>query len=185
MIGLRSGIVQLAYMHEACVLDFEVARVELLARRARPFAIEHIGSSAVPGLLAKPIVDVVIGLTPDLTLDSAISLLQSLGYRYRGNRSDAGGPIADYSVDNATTRHVHLTPFNERQWLRYLAFRDFLRVDAEARLSYESFKLRLAELHSTDRRSYTAEKIEFVERMTDRACSWSSGRRTESSTSLP
>jgi GrpB-like predicted nucleotidyltransferase (UPF0157 family) len=129
-----------------------------------------VGSTAVPGLLAKPIVDIIIGLRNWNSLAGTIRHLQEAGYRYRGFRDDAGGHVADYVIDKITRRHVHIVEYGSRQWVRYLLFRDHLRRDPVARAEYESFKRELAARYPRNRRSYTAAKQEFIERMTDLVC---------------
>jgi GrpB-like predicted nucleotidyltransferase (UPF0157 family) len=178
VIGLPSGVVRLACEYEACAVEFAAAHAALIVSSARPLAVEHIGSSSVRGLVSKPIVDIVFGLTPEWPLDATISLLRSLGYRYRGNREDAGGHIADYVVGTLTTRHVHIVDRNQRQWLRYISFREYLRADIEARHAYANFKLQLAREYSNSRRSYTSAKAAFVEQMTDHACAWHASERS-------
>lgn len=169
MIGLPSGSVRLALVHAECIADFETASAQLAAAFGPAAVVEHVGSTAVPGLLAKPIVDIAIGLLDWDALDVILAQLSALGYRYRGCREDAGGHIADYRVDGVTRRHVHIVPYGSRQWRRYLVFRDHLRRDSGARATYERMKRDLAARFPNNRRAYTSAKVQFIETMTDGA----------------
>ena len=127
MIGLPSGRVELHEVFEDAAQEFALAKRTLDPAIAGLGVLEHVGSTAVRGLTAKPIVDMVIGWYDEQNLTRLIHILRDFEYRYRGFRQDAGGHIADYVVDGLTRRHVHLVPYEAEQWSRYLAFRDYLR----------------------------------------------------------
>lgn len=138
-----------------------VARLPpLLGERA--VAVEHVGSTAVPGLLAKPIIDIAIGVavkSPEL-----ISLLESDGWVYVGERPDDDGGtllVAETAPQHRTV-HVHVVQHNGSEWRRYLAFREALRRDPELRAAYARLKSELAAAHPRDRGAYTEGKSEFV-----------------------
>ena len=96
-------------------------------------AVEHIGSTAVVGLLAKPIIDIAVLLAPEVNRDTVIATIESLGYEYRG---DAGGEGGLVFVLDARPRvrvaHLHVIAHGDPQWDRYLAFVERLRTDPDA-----------------------------------------------------
>lgn len=169
MMGLRAGEVFLSYVHDAAVLDYAETRRKLEGVLPAGVHIEHIGSTAVRGLIAKPIVDIAIGLADFTELDLVVERMKAKGYRYRGFRPDAGGHICDFRIGERTIRHAHVVVAHSEQWHRYIAFRDFLRSCPSARNRYETLKRGLALQYPWHRRTYTASKHQFIEALTDEA----------------
>lgn len=126
-------------------------------------AVEHVGSTAVPGLVAKPILDIAVGLAPNTHLGGVIAALERWGFEYRGDNGDEGGHL--FVLDarpHHRVAHVHVVERGDRCWRLYLTFRDRLRTDPVARDSYADVKRELAGRFPHDRRSYTASKAEFI-----------------------
>ena len=122
-------------------------------------AVEHVGSTAVPGLLAKPIIDVAIGLRPDALVDEVSEKLSGLGWIYRGDAGEDGGWV--FVMEDAPwhrVAHAHAVPYEGDQWKRYITFRDLLRRDPDARRIYEQAKQRLTAQHPNSRADYTEGK---------------------------
>ncbi len=127
--------------------------------------IEHIGSTSVPGLCAKPIVDVLVGLRELELSDEQISAMQALGYEYLG---EYGLPGRLFFRKVPRTHHVHVVAHGGDHWERHLTFRDALRSDADERRGYDEFKRRLAaEGHTRD--AYTELKTPFIKEVENRA----------------
>ena len=122
-------------------------------------AIEHFGSTAVPGLRAKPIIDLLIGVAQ---IDQGLEMVEpmaSLGYDYAG-----GQGIPEHHVFGrgaARTHLAHVVVYDGQQWRQNLRFRDRLRSDASLRAGYQRLKQGLAEIR-TSRAAYTAGKSAFV-----------------------
>jgi GrpB-like predicted nucleotidyltransferase (UPF0157 family) len=160
-----------------------VARFEeeaaVLSRELAPWLvgpIEHIGSTAVPGLAAKPIIDIMAGVH---TLDAsrpAIAVATALGYAYWPYQTDAEHWFCKPSPAHRT-HHLHLIPRGSSAWVRPIAFRDYLRTHDETAREYERLKRRLAVRHRFDREAYTDAKRPFVERITELALSASDAER--------
>ena len=121
-------------------------------------AVEHVGSTSVPGLSAKPIVDVAVAVERFDLLD--VGALEGLGYRYVPEHEDE---LPDRRHFSKAGFHVHVYERDHPQFLDYLRFRDRLRSDPEARREYDALKLRLAAEHAGDRERYQDEKKPFVE----------------------
>lgn len=134
---------------------------EALAESA--VSVEHVGSTAVPGLAAKPIIDLAAGVADHVPSEAARQSLEALGYEFRGNAEDDGGLVFVLS-DRPQHRvaHVHVVDYGGPQWHRYLAFRDLLLRDEAARSVYERTKTDLAARFANDRKSYQAGKEEVV-----------------------
>ena len=144
---------------------------------ARAVHVEHVGSTAVPGLVAKPIVDLAVG-PGDVPVDVVREVLEALGYTYRGDAGEQGG-LVFVLEDRPRHRvaHVHVVEHAGRQWRRYLAFRDLLLRDASARVAYARLKLELARRYPNDRTAYTAAKVGLVNALLERDAQLADGRR--------
>jgi GrpB-like predicted nucleotidyltransferase (UPF0157 family) len=145
---------------------FEAERAKLTGVfDGRAVGIEHIGSTAVPDLCAKPIVDVLVGLH-DLELTAPeLEAMQALGYEFMG---EYGLPGRLFFRKEPRTHHVHVVEHGGEHWDRQLTFRDALRTDAEERRRYDEFKRRLAaEGHPRD--AYTELKTPFIREVEARA----------------
>jgi GrpB-like predicted nucleotidyltransferase (UPF0157 family) len=131
--------------------------------------IEHVGSTAVPGLAAKPIIDVAVGVGNGVGTDTVRASLEGLGYEFRGNAGESGGLVFVLS-DRPQHRvaHVHVVEHGGSQWHRYLAFRDLLLEHESARAVYERTKRDVAERFPNDRKSYQAAKEAVVRSLLER-----------------
>jgi GrpB-like predicted nucleotidyltransferase (UPF0157 family) len=125
-------------------------------------AIEHVGSTAVPGLVAKPILDIALAFPDRATLDEAATQLSLAGYEWRGDVREAGGVVFVEGPESVRTAHLHLVERDDPQWDRYVRFRDLLRTDREIRVEYEGVKVGLAARLPHDRAAYTDGKDEFI-----------------------
>ena len=128
--------------------------------------IEHVGSTAVPGLRAKPIIDIMAGVKSLDTSRGAIELLTALDYHYWPYRADVMHWFCKPSPDHRT-HHLHLVPFGSPLWRERLAFRDRLRKDPAARAEYSALKDSLALRFPHDREAYTEAKGELVRRLVE------------------
>lgn len=126
--------------------------------------VEHVGSTAVPGLLAKPVIDVMVPVESLAASRPAIALLERSGYSYGDYRSDVMHWFCKPSPE-VRTHHLHLVPFRSALWNDRIAFRDYLRVHPQVATEYGDLKLRLAEQFRFDREAYTDAKEPFVKRI--------------------
>jgi GrpB-like predicted nucleotidyltransferase (UPF0157 family) len=129
-----------------------------------PIHVEHIGSTAVPKLCAKPILDILLGATNLSSITSKISQLGALGYRYKPEH-ERELPERRYFSRPATDTpavHLHAVVHGSPIWHRHLAFRDALRSNPELTHQYAELKRRLATLHADDRAAYTDAKGPFI-----------------------
>ncbi|MDE2860263.1 MAG: GrpB family protein [Chloroflexota bacterium] len=151
-------------------LVFEREAAAILAA-CRPWITEghHIGSTSVPGLAAKPILDVLPVAAGPAKADEAVSRMAALGYRYRGENGIVGRFYFDRVVDGRTVMHVHMFPAGHPEVHRHLVFRDHLRANPDAAREYERLKRELAARYRDDRRAYTDAKAAFITSVIDAA----------------
>jgi GrpB-like predicted nucleotidyltransferase (UPF0157 family) len=125
--------------------------------------IHHVGSTAIPGLAAKPIIDMIAGVRDLIEARAAFDPLQNHSYEHTPHRAGIAHHFSKPSDRfYATTHGLHLTEPGSDLWRERLAFRDALRDDAVLTTEYESLKRRLAREHPADIGAYTAGKREFV-----------------------
>ena len=125
-------------------------------------AIEHIGSTAVPGLAAKPIIDIDVLLRSQTDLPRAIEGLATLGYEHQGDLGIAGREAFRAPAD-VFPHHLYVCPPDSREYGRHIAFRDHLRSHPEDTHAYERLKRSLADRFGNDRDAYTLAKTDFIE----------------------
>ena len=125
--------------------------------------IEHVGSTAVPDLVAKPILDVVVGLPEPIDPPAVIAALGDAGFRFDGDLGRCGGLLFLLeSVPDLVLANVHVVEVDGQQWRRYLAFRDGLRVSEELRRQYGRLKADIAKRYADDRDGYSRAKFDWV-----------------------
>jgi GrpB-like predicted nucleotidyltransferase (UPF0157 family) len=168
MLGLKSGTVRLRAYSPSWRKSFTNERRRLRrhadSRRCR---IEHIGSTAVPGLAAKPIIDMAIQIPSLGGLKFWIGLLTSAGYTYKGEYGLPGRHF--FVLGDPVTHHLHLVETGCAHWDKWLLFRNHLRRCPEAARRYNAFKREAASRHKFDRDAYTRAKTPFIERMLEEA----------------
>ena len=165
-LGLKFGAVALSKYEPRWALAFREELALLAdALSAVPCEIEHIGSTAVPGLKAKAILDIAIGVAADFPIEECIPIIEALGYLYRGESDDVGHVLVREAGDEIRTHHVHVVRLGDFRWDRWLTLRDYLRRSPEAREGYTAAKLELARLHPSDRKAYTDGKSDIINRL--------------------
>lgn len=130
-------------------------------------SVEHIGSTAVPGLCGKPVLDVLLGLESLSEAEVRQHALESLGYVYRAEY-EAQLPERRYFVraEGQTPRvHLHCVVLEGRLWQQHIAFRNVLRRCPEVRGEYAALKRSLALVHAGSKGAYTEAKAPFIKRV--------------------
>lgn len=124
--------------------------------------IEHVGSTAVPGLAAKPVIDIMAAVETLEGSRGAIARLEAFGYCYAPYAADVEHWFCKPSPA-LRTHHLHLVPVHSARWLDCLRFRDALRADARLARDYAALKLELAARFRDDREAYTRAKGPFIQ----------------------
>ena len=149
---------------------FEEARAEIVGRcGALVVAVEHVGSTSVPGLGAKPIIDIMAAVE---RLDDARALidpLAAISFEFVPKNDVPGRLFFRRGLRGAGTHHLHVVELGSREWRRHLLFRDHLRAHPERAAEYERLKREVAARHGHDRRAYTDAKTPFIESVVEKA----------------
>lgn len=159
------------------------AEAELLrsAFEPREVRIEHIGSTSVPGLGAKPVIDILVGADALSDIEEAIPSIEALGYEYVPDFEDEL-PERRYfrkNTDGVRSHHIHAVALDSSFWKTHIAFRDYLRSHPEVALEYRELKTRLAGKLRFDLDGYTVAKAPFIERVLEAALPEFERRRSE------
>jgi GrpB-like predicted nucleotidyltransferase (UPF0157 family) len=169
-LGLLAGTVRVVPYNPEWAELFAAERQRLdhvLAAHGISLVIEHTGSTAVRGLAAKPVLDILAGWTSGEQRQPAINALQGAGYSYRGEQ---GIPERDFFRRGEPRQyHVHLARIGSRFWREHRAFRDYLRTHDAVAAAYGLLKHTLAERHPDDRAAYIEGKTAFVDGVLARA----------------
>ena len=162
-LGLESGTVRVVPYDSEWPRLFlvEAERLHrLFARRNLPIVIEHTGSTAVPGLAAKPILDILAGYVQGADVPAYISTFIEADYVHRGESGIPGREF--FRRGDPRAYHVHLSAIDSGFWRDHRTFRDRLRADDALRDSYAALKHDLAAQFPRDREAYIAAKESFV-----------------------
>ncbi len=166
-LGLKPGTLSLAPYCEEWKCLFETEKRGLLAAIGKQVVdIQHIGSTAIPGMPSKPILDIGIAVYEFENACTCIEPLSGIGYTFRGEN---GIPRRHYfTKGDPTTHHVHMVEETSDDWRKMIRFRDLLRSDPKTSEDYCKLKLGLGERFSGDRKAHQAAKAEFNEEVLQR-----------------
>ncbi|WP_214850304.1 GrpB family protein [Exiguobacterium sp. s193] len=134
-------------------------------------AVHHIGSTSVPGLSAKPIIDILPVVDTLGDIESFDTAMEALGYEVKGEFGMPGRRYYRKGDDNRT-HHIHLYAEGSPEIRRHVVFRDYLRQHPDEVVAYSAIKEQLAEQYPVDIESYIAGKDAFVKEMEQRALAW-------------
>lgn len=180
--------VVLADYDERWPAEFAALRdVYLHALGELAIAVEHVGSTAIPGMLAKPVIDIDIVIARGVDLSLVVAALARLGYRHNGcqgipgreafKRDDYSDVPRDGSGRSWPAHHLYACTADATELHRHLVFRDWLRAHPDEAAAYADLKRKLARVHADDREAYCDAKTEFVETTIREADAWQRGRR--------
>jgi GrpB-like predicted nucleotidyltransferase (UPF0157 family) len=127
-------------------------------------SIEHVGSTSVPGLAAKPILDIDVVVRTTADVPNAIELLASIGYTHQGDLGIPGRE-AFTAPDKTYQQHLYLLASGAKPLEEHITLRDRLRADRNLVEQYAEIKYRLASEYGDDREGYTEAKTEFIRRV--------------------
>jgi GrpB-like predicted nucleotidyltransferase (UPF0157 family) len=134
--------------------------------------ILHIGSTAVPGLAAKPVIDIMPLVTAIEQVDALNPAMEKLDYLPKGEAGIRGRRLFIKPSDVVRTHHVHVFQWGDPEGIRHLAFREFLKVHPELVEEYGNLKTRLAQQFPFDIHAYMDGKDEWVQRVEKQAVIW-------------
>ena len=163
-LGLQRGTVSLAPHREEWHRFFDEEKRRILDAIAEHVsAIEHVGSTSICGIVAKPILDVMVGIPTFEDGEKCVAALNKLGYEYKGEN---GVPMRHFfGKGSPRTHHLHMVAADGDFWKHHLLFRDYLISNRQVAEEYNNLKLDLAALFPQDREAYTNGKESFVRRV--------------------
>jgi GrpB-like predicted nucleotidyltransferase (UPF0157 family) len=129
--------------------------------------IEHVGSTSVPGMCAKPIVDLDVVVRPE-DIPAAIAAVEALGYRHEGNLGVEGREAFRWTAE-FPEHHLYVCPEGSPAFERHVLVRDYLRKHPEMARAYAELKKRLARQYHDNRTKYQQAKAEFVDSLLEQA----------------
>lgn len=177
MFRLQKSTVWLAAHHSEWHELFQNEKERLVeGMKNYDVTIEHIGSTAIPFVPAKPIVDIILGIDQAIELSAMRPVLKNLGYVDQGPQGVPHRILWVFGIEEDRKFHLYLTHKGSRTWNDCIAFRTALRSAASIREEYAKFKNKFAMKYPEDRELYMRKKHEFIERVT---------RQYQSSHTLP
>ena len=167
-IGLTTGTVKLSHYTTLWQKRYQ-AESRRLTRytEGAGYRLEHIGSTAIQGLDAKPIIDLAMRVPSLHHLPRWIKRLETAGYSYKGEYGLAGRHF--FTRGQPVTHHLHLVAKGSEHWLHWLLFRDYLRTHPAEAEKYNTLKKVLAQKYSHNRDAYTKAKTPLVQRLLAKA----------------
>lgn len=129
--------------------------------------IQHIGSTSIPGIIAKPILDIGIAVHNFEQAALSIEPITRIGYTYRGEKGISKRHF--FIKGNPTTHHLHMFEIESTNWKNHLIFRDYLRQNLEIVKQYAELKIQLLQKYKGDRDAYQEAKKPFIEQVLKQA----------------
>ena len=161
-IGLHRDKVMLTSHNPKWDELFEIEKEKISSVLGKDILVEHIGSTAIPNILAKPIIGILVGTKSLETEDSYIKKLAQIGYHFDGPKSE-NKPMLFIKADSDNSLfHLHITQMNSPQWVHATGFRDYLNNNKQVAKEYENLKIELAKKFANDRIAYKKGKEKFI-----------------------
>lgn len=171
MVGLKRGTVRLVPYDFHWKKEFKEERKilkKVLGDKA--VDIQHVGSTSIPGMRAKPIIDISVGVKSMRGSENLIPLFEAVGYEYRPNFGGADIQLLFVRGEEKNrTHYIHVMKYKGSIWNNDLLFRDFLKTHKDWAEKYSLLKENLANKFANDRGKYTASKAEFIHKIIELA----------------
>lgn len=139
-------------------------------------AIDHIGSTSIPGIYAKPTIDILIAVKDIRVVDEFNPAMQELGYEAKGEFGIPERRFFMKNIDEQRTHNVHIFQIGNSQLARHISFRDYLIVHPIDADKYSELKIKLAKKFADDRDAYQNGKDEFIKAIDAKALQWRQAR---------
>ncbi|MBS4537713.1 GrpB family protein [Clostridium sp. D2Q-11] len=163
MIGLPRGKVKLSPYSKEWSILFEKEKDELIKSIGKFIIdIQHVGSTSIPHMDSKPIIDIVIGIKELKDGLQCMKPLEKLGYHYKGHMGKSNRLFFAKGNEDNRTHHVNIVEYGDKNWTNLILFRDYLIKHQDFKHEYEVLKKRLAREYGDDRNTYTCKKEDFI-----------------------
>lgn len=144
---------------------FQIEKMKLMdILKGLYISIEHVGSTSVPGLLAKPIIDIAVGVENFENIDKIITIMKK-EYIYLEDYGETYRKIFIKKNGDFITHHIHIEEYGKQNWVNHVFFRDRLLESEDLRNEYMNLKKSLLVKYKDDREKYTYGKAEFIQRV--------------------
>lgn len=124
--------------------------------------IQHVGSTSIPGMCAKPIIDIVVGLIRLGDGERFIATMEKFGYHYKGHTGISNRYFFSKGRVDYRTHHIHLVQYKDENWMNQIVFRDYLKNHPKSVEEYTRIKCDLQVKYMNDREMYTNLKSRFI-----------------------
>ncbi|MFD3447868.1 GrpB family protein [Microbacteriaceae bacterium 4G12] len=158
---------------------FQLEAKQLQEMLPEEVKVHHIGSTSIPELEAKPIIDMIMEVNNLKQVDSWNDLFASLGYEAKGENGIDGRRFFIKGTEVERTHHLHVFQIGDAHIDRHLAFRDYMRTHREEARAYADLKKKLAEQFTYDIERYIVGKDAFIQSIDRKAAKWRSENRME------
>ena len=170
MIGLKRGKVQLKQYNPKWEELFKYeSRLISSAISNLLVDIQHIGSTAIPNIVAKPIIDIAGAIDSLENIDKIIVPLYGIGYTYRGEQGIPGRHLFVKGGEGYRTHHFHIMQKDHYEWKKHILFREYMREHPQEAKQYSELKQKLFIKYGNDREKYTDSKSDFIENIIEKA----------------
>ena len=161
-VGLESGIVRVVEYNPRWPALFAAEQQRIRDRcGALALRIEHVGGTSIPGMWAKPVLDLAVGRPRGTSVPDYIAALTKADYEHRGERGVTGRQF--FRRGHPGAYHLHLVEEGGPLWRDYVTFRDYLKAHTEAACRFANLKRALAVRFSQDREAYMHAKSPYVQ----------------------
>ena len=170
MLGLHKSSVEVYPYDETWPLEFEKEK-KILEEILKDFdvKIEHVGSTSIPGLSAKPIIDIAIGVKDEKALFEIEPVMAEAGYDILNDYETKGELLARKGPPECRTHYIHMQLIGSEYWDEFMYFKRYLLDHPEEIKVYENLKKDLSKKYAEERKKYTAEKNEYISSILEKA----------------
>lgn len=163
MIGLHKSLVTVYPYDETWPMEYKkeekILREHLIGL---DIGIEHVGSTSIPGLSAKPIIDVAIGAKNEEDLFEVAKRLENAGYNLLNSYEEKGEVLARKGAPECRTHYIHIQLLGSEYWNEFMYFKRYMLDHPESVKEYQKLKEELSVKYADERKKYTASKNEFI-----------------------
>ena len=170
MLGLHKSLVTV-YPYDKEWPNEYLKEKEILKGILKDFdyQIEHVGSTAIPGLSAKPIIDIAIGVKDEQTMLEMEKVLGNAGYDMLNSLETKGEILARKGAPECRTHYIHIQKLKSEYWNEFVYFKQYMLDHPEAVEEYQKLKCELSVKYADERKKYTAAKNEFISSVLEKA----------------
>lgn len=163
MVGLPKNLVNVYPHSEEWSVLFEKEKINVCnCIKEYVIDIQHVGSTSIRGIYAKPIIDIVVAINDLKDGFKLIEDLEYIGYHFKGSLGKSNRFFFWKGNEDNNTHNLHIVQYGDKNWDNLILFRDFMNNHSDYRDKYCSLKLDLANKYKNDRDAYTKGKTKFV-----------------------